>query len=72
MAVGTEFQISADGARTTLHAFTGSDGANPIAGLVQSSEGNFYPLAQVPDKHQTAEILVARHEKPIVLSGAAQ
>ena len=41
------FQISADGVLTGLHSFTGgNDGANPTAGLVQGSDGNFYCTAQ--------------------------
>ena len=40
---GTVFKISATGALTTLYSFTGGkDGANPYAGLVQGSDGNFY------------------------------
>ncbi len=40
---GTVFRISTNGALTTLHSFTGgNDGANPQAGLVQGSDGNFY------------------------------
>jgi uncharacterized repeat protein (TIGR03803 family) len=39
---GTVFQISSDGALTTLYSFTGSDGAGPSAGLVQGSDGCFY------------------------------
>jgi uncharacterized repeat protein (TIGR03803 family) len=27
---------------TVLHAFVGSDGQNPEAGLIQGSDGNFY------------------------------
>ncbi len=39
---GTVFKITAEGALTTLHSFTGSDGRDSIAGLVQASDGNFY------------------------------
>jgi uncharacterized repeat protein (TIGR03803 family) len=40
---GTVFKISPAGALTTLYSFTnGNDGANPYAGLVQGSDGNFY------------------------------
>ena len=40
---GTVFKISTNGALTTLYSFTGgNDGANPDAGLVQGSDGNFY------------------------------
>src|SRR5207248_630504 len=41
---GTVFKIDVTGSLTTLHSFSGSpnDGANPIAGLVQGSDGNFY------------------------------
>jgi uncharacterized repeat protein (TIGR03803 family) len=40
---GTVFKISAHGALTGSYAFTGgNDGANPEAGLVQGSNGNFY------------------------------
>jgi len=39
---GTVFKISPNGVLTTLHSFTGYDGAQPHAGLVQGSDGNFY------------------------------
>jgi uncharacterized repeat protein (TIGR03803 family) len=43
---GTVFQINTNGALTNLYSFTGlSDGANPEAGLVQGSDGNFYGTA---------------------------
>jgi uncharacterized repeat protein (TIGR03803 family) len=32
----------AGAALTTLHSFNGNDGANPLAGLVQGSDGSFY------------------------------
>ena len=42
-AAGTVFKISTNGALTSLYSFTGgNDGANPVAGLVQGSDGNFY------------------------------
>lgn len=39
---GTVFKITPAGILTTLHSFNGTDGANPWAGLVQGSDGNFY------------------------------
>ena len=40
---GTVFRISPSGSLTNLWSFTnGADGANPSAGLVQGSDGNFY------------------------------
>jgi uncharacterized repeat protein (TIGR03803 family) len=39
---GTVFEITPEGVLTTLHTFDGSDGANPSAGLVQATDGNFY------------------------------
>ena len=44
---GTVFKISPNGALTSLYSFTGgNDGANPYAGLVQGSDGNFYGTTQ--------------------------
>jgi uncharacterized repeat protein (TIGR03803 family) len=40
---GTVFKITPGGALTTLHSFTGgTDGEEPVAGLVQGSNGSFY------------------------------
>jgi uncharacterized repeat protein (TIGR03803 family) len=39
---GTVFQIRSDGMLTTLHTFDGTDGAYPLSGLVQDSNGNLY------------------------------
>lgn len=39
---GTIFKIKTDGTLTTLHRFTGSDGANPVGNLVLGTDGNFY------------------------------
>jgi uncharacterized repeat protein (TIGR03803 family) len=39
---GTVFKISTAGKLTTLHRFQGPDGAEPVAGVVEGSDGNFY------------------------------
>ncbi len=40
---GTLFQLMLDGTVTILYAFTGADdGANPVASLIQATDGNFY------------------------------
>jgi uncharacterized repeat protein (TIGR03803 family) len=39
---GTVFQVTPSGTLTTLHNFDGADGEEPIAGLVQATDGNFY------------------------------
>ncbi|HLW84561.1 MAG TPA: Ig-like domain repeat protein [Candidatus Sulfotelmatobacter sp.] len=43
---GAIFEITTSGTLTTLHAFSGSDGAYPEgAGIVQHTDGNFYGTA---------------------------
>ena len=39
---GTVFRITPSGSLITLHSFDGADGADPAAGLVQATDGNFY------------------------------
>jgi uncharacterized repeat protein (TIGR03803 family) len=39
---GTVFKITPGGTLTTLHSFDKSDGGNPVAGLIQGTDGNFY------------------------------
>lgn len=39
---GTVFKITSLGTLTTLHTFEMTDGAGPIAGLIQATDGNFY------------------------------
>ena len=41
---GTIYRLTDTGAFTQLHAFTGpsGDGANPIGGMIQATDGNFY------------------------------
>ena len=50
---GTVFKIDAAGSLTTLHSFSGSpgEGANPVAGLVQGSDGNFYGTTALGGAH---------------------
>jgi uncharacterized repeat protein (TIGR03803 family) len=39
---GTIFEITPQGALTTLHYFSGPDGLSPIGSLIQGTDGNFY------------------------------
>ena len=39
---GTVFKITVSGTLTTLHSFSGPDGAVPLAGLIHATDGNFY------------------------------
>src|SRR5439155_19717093 len=40
---GTVFKLDAAGRLTTLHSFAGgSEGQNPLAGLIQARDGSFY------------------------------
>ena len=50
---GTVFKIDATGNLITLHSFSGSpnDGSNPVAGLVQGSDGNFYGTTPSGGRH---------------------
>jgi uncharacterized repeat protein (TIGR03803 family) len=50
---GSVFKIDAAGNFTTLHSFSGfpSEGANPVAGLVQGSDGNFYGTTPSGGEH---------------------
>jgi uncharacterized repeat protein (TIGR03803 family) len=41
-ANGTVFKLSPSGSLTTLHTFTGPDGATPLAPPIQGADGNFY------------------------------
>src|SRR5258708_31269225 len=44
---GTVFQITPQGTLTTLHTFTGTDGADSFAGVVQHTNGKFYGTTRV-------------------------
>ena len=39
---GTVFRLTTDGTLTAIHSFAFQDGAVPVGGLVQSSDGNLY------------------------------
>jgi uncharacterized repeat protein (TIGR03803 family) len=45
---GTVFKMTPSGTITILHAFTGgtTDGSNPVAALIQATDGNFYGTTQ--------------------------
>ena len=43
---GTVFKITTNGLLTVLASFSGTNGANPLAGLAQGPDGNFYGTTQ--------------------------
>src|SRR6266403_295355 len=46
-SAGTVFQLTPAGAVSVLYAFTGeTDGAAPIAGVIQAADGNFFGVTQ--------------------------
>ena len=42
LSCGTVFKLGTNGTLTTLISFDGTNGASPEAGLIQSTDGNFY------------------------------
>jgi uncharacterized repeat protein (TIGR03803 family) len=44
---GLVFKVDSSGKETVLHKFTGSDGANPVAGPILDSAGNLYGTTSV-------------------------
>jgi uncharacterized repeat protein (TIGR03803 family) len=50
---GTVFKIDGSGSLTTLHSFRGSpsEGANPVAALIQGPDGNFYGTTALGGAH---------------------
>ena len=42
LGYGTVFTITTNGTLTTLASFNGTNGAAPLAGLIQGTDGNFY------------------------------
>src|SRR5215469_4800221 len=42
LGCGIVFKLDPSGNETVLHTFTGSDGANPSAGLIMDAAGNLY------------------------------
>ena len=61
LSCGTVFKITPSGIVTTLHRFCSqaacTDGANPVAGLVQDADGNFYGTTRFGGKYQCYDYL---------------
>ena len=55
---GTVFKIDSAGSLTMLHSFSGSpgEGANPVGGLVQGSDGNFYSATALGGTHSRGTV----------------
>jgi uncharacterized repeat protein (TIGR03803 family) len=44
---GTVFKVDPTGTETVLHAFTGPDGADPLAGVIRDAQGNLYGTTSI-------------------------
>jgi uncharacterized repeat protein (TIGR03803 family) len=53
---GTVFAITTGGTLTTLHSFTLAEGANPLAGLVQGTDGNFHGTTEYGGDYSNCNI----------------
>ena len=51
---GTVFKITPSGVLTTLHSFSGTDGNNPSAALVQATNGDFFGTTEDGGAHAHA------------------
>jgi uncharacterized repeat protein (TIGR03803 family) len=60
---GTVFKITLADALTTLHSFDYMDGANPIAGRIQPTDGNFYGTTGGAGTALTSLVAVGRSSK---------
>jgi uncharacterized repeat protein (TIGR03803 family) len=46
LGCGTVFKITPSGTLTTIHSFAGSDGQNPLAALIQGTNGELFSTAE--------------------------
>ncbi len=53
---GSVFRITPGGTLTTLHSFNWTDGAGPVGGLVQDSNGNFYGTTPLGGAHESGTV----------------
>ncbi|MFZ0913075.1 MAG: choice-of-anchor tandem repeat GloVer-containing protein [Candidatus Korobacteraceae bacterium] len=53
---GTVFKMTPGGSLTTLHSFSGTDGYNVYAGLVEGTDGNFYGTTFNGGAHNVGEV----------------
>jgi uncharacterized repeat protein (TIGR03803 family) len=52
---GTIFKITQHGSLTTIHSFDSTDGANPVGGLIQANDGNFYGTTELGGAYNSCD-----------------